>query len=248
MPKIYIKNRDKLIICGLSLSKFDDLAYKSLGFSSFVESFNILGLSLQGKPSNIKNYRDEFDPYFDNARKGWYQRELRTYTKEIFEQYKDMGFESFKNLVSSFLIENYEEKLQVNEFLDSKIEIGFIKRVATGKVAEQYFRANFMQYFKGFSLFDSRDFGCGFDFKMQNEKEFYCVEVKGLSEISGNFMLTEKEYNVAQSLQDKYCLYIVSNLKEKPRENVFFNPIKCFNFAKQSRQITQTSYQGSFNI
>ncbi|MBS4235773.1 DUF3883 domain-containing protein [Campylobacter vulpis] len=248
MPKIYIKNRDKLIICGLFLSKFDDLAYKSLGFSSFVESFNILGLSLQGKPSNIKNYRDEFDPYFDNARKGWYQRELRTYTKEIFEQYKDMGFESFKNLVSSFLIENYEEKLQVNEFLDSKIEIGFIKRVATGKAAEQYFRANFMQYFKGFSLFDSRDFGCGFDFKMQNEKEFYCVEVKGLSEISGNFMLTEKEYNVAQSLQDKYCLYIVSNLKEKPRENVFFNPIKCFNFAKQSRQITQTSYQGSFNV
>ncbi|ENF1746296.1 DUF3883 domain-containing protein [Campylobacter upsaliensis] len=83
---------------------------------------------------------------------------------------------------------------------------------------------------------------------MQNEKDFYCVEVKGLSEISGNFMLTEKEYNVAQSLQDKYCLYIVSNLKEKPRENVFFNPIKCFSFAKQSRQITQTSYQGSFNV
>lgn len=248
MPKIHIKNRDKLVICGLFLSKFDDLAYKSLGFSSFIEAFNILGLSLQGKPSNIKNYRDEFDPYFNNTRKGWYQRELRTYTKEIFEQYKNMGFESFKNLVSSFLIENYEEKLQVNEFLDSKIEIGFIKRVATGKAAEQYFRANFMQYFKDFSLFDSRDFGCGFDFKMQNEKDFYCVEVKGLSEISGNFMLTEKEYNVAQSLQDKYCLYIVSNLKEKPRENVFFNPIKCFNFAKQSRQITQTSYQGSFNV
>lgn len=226
MPKIHIKNRDKLIICGLFLSKFDDLAYKSLGFSSFIEAFNVLGFALQGKPSNIKNYRDEFDPYFDNARKGWYQRELRTYTKEIFEQYKDMRFESFKNLVSSFLIENYEEKLQVNEFLDSKIESNFIKRVATGKAAEQYFRANFMQYFKDFSLFDSRDFGCGFDFKMQNEKE----------------------YNVAQSLQDKYCLYIVSNLKEKPRENVFFNPIECFNFAKQSRQITQTSYQGSFNV
>lgn len=35
MAKIYIKNREKLIICALFLSKFDDLAYKSLGFSSF---------------------------------------------------------------------------------------------------------------------------------------------------------------------------------------------------------------------
>lgn len=247
MPKIAIKNRDKLIICGLFLAKFDTLAYKSLGFSSFIESFNILGLSLQWKPSNIKNYRDEFDPYFDNARKGW-QRDLRAYIRVIFEQYKDMEFESFKNLVSSFLIENYEKKLQVNEFLDSKIESSFIKRVVTGKAAEQYFIANFMRYFKDFSLFDSRDFGCGFDFKMQNEKEFYFVEVKGLNEMNENFMLTEKEYKIAQSLQDKYCLYIVSNLKERPKESIFFNPTKCFNFAKQSRQITQTNYQGSFNV
>ncbi|MDO4673877.1 hypothetical protein [Campylobacter sp.] len=64
------------------------MAYKSLDFSGFIEAFNVLGFVLQGKPSNIKNYRNEFDP--------------------------------FKNLISSFLIENYEEKLQINEFLDSK--------------------------------------------------------------------------------------------------------------------------------
>lgn len=248
MPKIPMKNRDKLIICGLFLAKFDTLAYKSLGFSSFMESFNILGLSLHGKPSNIKLYRDEFDLYFNNARKGWHKRGLRSYTKEIFEKYRDLDLQDFSNLVASFLIKNYQEKLQVNEFLDSKIESGFIKRVATGKAAEQYFRDNFRQYFKDFSLLDSREFGCGFDFKMQNEREFYYVEVKCLSASSGNFMLTEKEYTIAQNLKDKYCLYIVSNLKEKPRENVFFNPIKFFNFIEQRLQITQTGYQGIFNV
>lgn len=248
MPKIPMTNRDKLITCGLFLAKFDTLAYKSLGFSSLTESFNILGFSLHGKPSNIKHYRDKFDQYFNNARRGWHKRGLRTYTKEIFERYKDLNLQDFRNLVASFLIKNYKEKLQVNEFLDSKIESSFIKRVATGRAAEQYFRDNFRQYFKDFSLLDSRDFGCGFDFKMQNKEEFYCVEVKGLNDSSGNFMLTEKEYKIAQNLQDKYCLYIVSNLKEKPRENVFFNPIKCFNFIEQSRQITQTSYQGIFNV
>lgn len=64
MPKIYIKNRDKLILCGLFLSKFDTFGLKKLGFSSFTEAFNVLGYALEAKAMNIKNYRDEFDPYF----------------------------------------------------------------------------------------------------------------------------------------------------------------------------------------
>ena len=32
------------------MSKFNTLAYKALGFSSFIEAFNVLGFSLQGKP------------------------------------------------------------------------------------------------------------------------------------------------------------------------------------------------------
>lgn len=248
MPKIYVKNRNKLILCGLFLAKFDTLAYKALGFSSFMEAFNVLGLSLGGKPSNIKNYRDEFDPYFDNARKGWYQRNLRAYTKELFEKYKDLEFEAFKKLVLSFFIEDYEAKLQVDEFLDFKMDSAFIKRISTGRAAEQYFKDNFKKDFVDFDLLDSRDFGCGFDFKMQNNQEFYCVEVKGLSDLSGNFMLTQKEYEIAQNLENRYCLYLVSNLKEKPKESLFFNPIKCFDFKKQSRQSVQISYQGFFGV
>lgn len=142
-------------------------------------------------------------PYFDNARKGWYQRELRTYTKEIFEQYKDMGFESFKNLVSSFLIENYEEKLQVNEFLDSKIESNFIKRVATGRTTENYFLQNFTRHFVNFNVLDVREFGCGFDFKLDLNQKQICVEVKRLSENKGQFLLTQKEFEMVNRLREK---------------------------------------------
>ena len=242
MPKIHIKNRDKLIICGLFLSKFDDLAYKSLGFSSFIEAFNVLGFALQGKPSNIKNYRDEFDPYFNNTRKGWYQRELRAYTKEIFEKYKDIEFETFKNLIFSFLIENYEEKLQVSEFLETKIETSFIKRVATGKAAENYFLQNFKKHFEGFNVFDVREFGCGFDFKLDLNQRQICVEVKGLNENKGQFLLTQKEFEVANKLKENYCLFIVKNLKEMPKESLFFNPLEHFDF-KQNKSV-QISYQG----
>ncbi|MBO7080690.1 MAG: hypothetical protein J6V99_01435 [Neisseriaceae bacterium] len=132
-----MKNRDKLILCGLFLSKFDKLAYQTLGFSSFLEAYNVLGYALSGKPINIKNYRDEFDPYFDNHRKGRHKREMREYCRIIYNQYKDLNLESFSQLISSFLISNYELRIKINSFLELDNEP--LKRLATGKAAENYF-------------------------------------------------------------------------------------------------------------
>ena len=39
-------NRDKAILIGLYLSKFDDEGLKELGFSGIIEAFNILGYSI----------------------------------------------------------------------------------------------------------------------------------------------------------------------------------------------------------
>ena len=55
------------------------------------------------------------------------------------------------------------------------------------------------------------------------------MEVKGLSENKGSFLLSEKEHKVATKLQKQYCLFVVKNLKEKPNEVLFFNPIKTLN-------------------
>ena len=39
--------------------------------------------------SEIKNYRDEFDPLFQNSRKGWHKRPMRDYCKKILEDFGD---------------------------------------------------------------------------------------------------------------------------------------------------------------
>jgi hypothetical protein len=57
-----IGTREKLILTGLYLSKYDSAGLKKLGFESFIEAFNVIGYALGGKPASIKNYRDEFDP------------------------------------------------------------------------------------------------------------------------------------------------------------------------------------------
>ena len=68
----HLSHRDRQILCGLFLSKFDQKALKYLGFEGFTEAFNTLGYSLQAKPASIKNYRDELDPSFPNGRMGWH--------------------------------------------------------------------------------------------------------------------------------------------------------------------------------
>ena len=240
-----LKNREKLIICALFLSKFDCLAYQKLGFSSFIEAFNVLGYALGGKPSSIKNYRDEFDPYFDNERKGWHKRQMREYCSNIYEKYKDMEFIDFYELICSFINPNFFLEKEI--FNLANIENKSAKRLATGLAAEQFFMDSYRNFFVGFSLKDMRMLSCGFDFKLDDKQDFYCVEVKGMREKNGNFLLTQKEFEMARSLQERYCLFIVSNFKETPRADIFFNPLQHFTLKEQREGIIRFSYQGMFN-
>jgi len=41
-----ISTRDKLILTGLYLSKYDSLGLKKLGFENFIEAFNVIGYAL----------------------------------------------------------------------------------------------------------------------------------------------------------------------------------------------------------
>src|SRR5258706_12628479 len=103
LSSLQIAKREKLILVGLYLSKYDSLGLKTLGFESFVEAFNVIGYGLGAKPASIKNYRDEFDPLFPNARKGWHKRPTRDYCLKVFEEYKALDLDAFTGLLKSFV-------------------------------------------------------------------------------------------------------------------------------------------------
>ena len=55
------------------------------------------------KANTIRQWTDSFDPYFDNGRKGFYQRNLETSNKnlwEIYKEYKDFSLSELQNKVS----------------------------------------------------------------------------------------------------------------------------------------------------
>jgi hypothetical protein len=213
-----IATREKLILVGLYLSKYDTLGLKRLGFESFVEAFNVIGYAMGSRPASIKNYRDEFDPLFPNRRKGWHKRRIREYCLKVFEEYKELDLESFTGLVKSFVgyDENVWSEVQTrgDEGQDES-ESYFAKRLITGLAAEQYFESvqPSLPEFKGYVAENTTRLGCGYDFRLRAEthKDFLVVEVKGLKERKGSLALTPKEYEVATVLRDRFFLFVVKN-------------------------------------
>lgn len=246
-----LSTRDKSIVIGLFLSKFDVEGLALLGFDGFTEACNTLGFSIGAKPASLKNYRDEFDPLFPNPRKGWHKRKLRDYCKIFYDEYNDWDINSFAEFIKSIVYANYEVESLVEKAMRSKTSEGpFAKRLMTGQAAEQYFKQIYDQIpiFQGLLLEDTTKLGCGFDFRLSSESinKFIGIEVKGLNGLSGNVALTEKEYSVAKYLKQDYFLFVVKNFIDKPTHAYYQNPLESnLRFKKVESQIIQINYSAS---
>lgn len=241
-----IGKRDKAVLIGLFLSRFDKQALDCFGFSGFQQAYNVMGLSIGFNPNSINNYRDEFDPYFPNNRKGWRNRNLRDYCREYMEATVNMSFEEFRNVIRFFLEGGIVDE---NDIVPDRKHVSrefTANRLITGKAAEEYFVMNYttIDVFRGYDLINTTQNGCGFDFKLTQKEKHYYIEVKGINEKSGNILMTEKEHSVADDLRDLYCLFIVSNFREKPEHRFFFNPLYSpqLIFNRQEQSVTRVSY------
>ena len=243
-----LTQREKSILAGLYLSKFDFEGLKYLGFDNFTEAFNVIGLAMGVQPASVKNYRDEFDPLFPNERKGWHKRAIRQYCKDIYDTFGHQNLLEFSTLLKDIIYKDHDLDVLMEEIAraDGDKESSFAKRLITGQAAEQYFRDNFLSVdlFNGYEIQDTTKAGCGFDFKLVSiEKDnYFGVEVKGLNEIKGNIALTNKEHTVANFLKDKYFIFVVKNFKEKPFHDIYRDPIENMTFKRIENTITQINW------
>lgn len=243
-----ISSREKLILAGLYLSKYDSLGLETLGFKSFQEAFNVIGYGLGSRPASIKNYRDEFDPLFPNKRRGWYKRPRREYCVEIYKRFKDLDLETFSALLKSFV--GYDENaLSVTESKDEKKDGGalFAKRLVTGLAAERYFEAlqPKLPEFKDYTIENTTRLGCGYDFRLARKADdnFLAVEVKGLQDRTGSLALTPKEYDAAASLSERFFLFVVKNFRDLPTHVIYRNPLSSnLKFTRKERVVVQVSW------
>ena len=91
------------IIVSYYLSRFDQKAYNQLHFGNVGETHKQIGNILNVKESSIKNYRDIFDPYYDNDRVGWVDYKLGSSEKEIMANFEGFDFEDITSLILELL-------------------------------------------------------------------------------------------------------------------------------------------------
>lgn len=162
-----------------------------------------------------------------------------------------LSFDEFKGLLDTFILDKYVEVKDIRHHKQQSKRQRFIfNRLITGKAAEEYFATNYktIEPFQNYRIKDTTNMGCGFDFKLSDESDNYYIEVKGINNSKGSMLMTEKEYSMADNLLDRYCLFVVSNFKEKPIHHLFFNPLnnRELSFQQNKREMVQISY--SINV
>ncbi len=237
-----LNTREKAILCGLYLSKYDKEGLKHMGFGSFKEAYNVLGFSLGVKPASIKNYRDELDPLFPNQRSGWGSRPLRPHCKQIYEKFNG---QNVHQLLSTII---HVTDCAIFPPTPKEESESFARRLLTGRAAENFFSQNYQKErdFIDTEAEDVTHTGCGYDFKLHrsNSRGSFAVEVKGLASIHGNIVLTGKEYDIAERMKNNYFIYIVKNFNEEPVPITIRNPMNTdLIFKREERKIIQISWR-----
>ncbi len=234
------ENYEILNLIGYGLAKFDKQLIKQFGFTTKTDFYEFLvSRDIAETSGTIKNRQDLFDHFFDNGRRGWWQKgDAYIHRKLLLDSlYGNESVESYANIIKLFLQQNFkvtEYKPIVKPITQSK----FRQMQETGLEAELFFMNNYklISTFERGSIEDARLFGDGYDFQLNFADEgFYLAEVKGLRIETGSVRFTEKEIIRAEEHKNNYFLVVVSNLIESPQFSVVENPIKNLKLKRQER-------------
>ena len=231
------ENYEILNLLGYGLAKFDNEFIKQFGFKtklSFFEYFVELGIVETG--SVVKNRMDLFDPFFENSRKGWWQKgDAYIHRKLLIDSlFGNENVFSYANIVKLFLKDKYKVKdifVEVKPIVKSR----FKKLQETGLEAELYFMNNYnsIDIFKNGNIEDARLYGDGYDFQINVNENSFLAEVKGIRAKKGKFRLTENEYFKAKEYQNDYIITLVLNLDDLPTFLTIENPLKNLKFEER---------------
>ncbi len=236
------------------LSRFNNEALAKLKYSTWKAAFEDIGGKLGVKPQSVKNWRDEFDPLFSH-RAGWYQRPMSPSRVKVAQALEELNESQIRGIVNDILTGKIKDEPDQEDQLlsivtDDRKNEGtrkFIMRAPTGKAAENYFIQYYNKTFlpKKGELLDCRDLGCGYDFKIQSDVLDTYVEVKGLAEISGGILFTDKEWKVATDKGENFFLCIVRKVNETPVIRFIQNPVSKLNPRKNIYTTIQVNWSVS---
>ena len=244
------KNYEILNLIGYGLAKFDSRFVDCFGFktkTSFYE--HIVQIGICDTVGTVKNRQDLFDQFFDNGRKGWWQKgdayiHRKTHIDSLFGL---LDVDDFAKIVKFLLQEKSSMPIEGIEEISPLTKTKYRQLQITGREAEVFFMRNFKKSdpFHNGILEDARMFGDGYDFQINVRRDFFLAEIKGLRTGYGSIRMTEKEFTTAKEYQSDYALVVVTNLDKSPKMNVILNPVDKIDFTKKFINSKQINYHTS---
>jgi hypothetical protein len=236
-----MKSENELaMITAFYLSKFGEEGLARLGYETYRQAFQEIGRILHVNPNSVKNWRDEFDPYYDNGRKGWHQRDTRPSRQKVMATFDPLSEEALRAIVLDIISDADRSKVEKElrsalkeiEATDDRQKthkkVEYVARGRTGRLAEEFFVSRFnagLTPFNG-AIKDCRDDGTGFDFEITIPGSRTLVEIKGLAAELGGITFTDKEWKVANKIQDGYFLGLVTQVLTSPQIGFVQNPAR----------------------
>ncbi len=244
------RNYEILNLIGYGLAKFDAEFSKQLGFRTKQALYKgLVDSGVADTSDTVKNRQDLFDPFFENGRKGWWQKgdaylHRKKFIDALFGEY---DVQTFAKLVLIHLKSQEPAGNSEHFFVSPVIKSKFKQLQATGREAETYFADNFesIDSFRGGVLEDARLFGDGYDFQIQVTDRFMVAEIKGLRKGYGSVRLTSREYECAREYREDFGLIVVSNLEDLPKMNQIFDPIRNLKFERKSCSSKEVTYHSA---
>ena len=201
------ENYDMLNLIGYGLAKFDIEFVNQFGLESKSKFYEFLVLKkIANTIGTLKNRQDLFDPFFDNGRKGWWQKG-NTYIHRkllIDSLFGDLECFDYSQIVKNYINKNFDTFYDAIPETSPIIVSKFKQLQQTGIEAELFFLNNYNQIieFKGGIIQDARLLGDGYDFQIELVSKYYLTEVKGVKKKSGAIRLTQNEYMKAKEYEN----------------------------------------------
>jgi hypothetical protein len=239
--------------CGYFLSRFDQIAYNSLGYGTQQATHDALGRALDVAPESIKNWRDEFDPVHDNPRRGWHGREMYASRRRTIEALGDLSHDELLGLIHTIISESTGNTADVlasaigdEDSRGANRVGGYGLRGPTGLQAEKAFEQHHAKHGMPSNgrLVDRRHEQCGYDYEIVGESASVYVEVKGLGGDAGGITFTDKEWRTLKTLGNKYFLVVVRRAGFQPVVSTIQDP---FSYVKAQMR-TYTTVQIGWSV
>lgn len=244
------ENYELLNLMGYGLAKFGMEFVKEFRFKTKTAFYQyVVELKIAETTGTVKNRQDLFDPFFDNGRKGWWQKGNTYIHRKIFidSLFGTLDVVQFSEIVKMY-IESQFGVFEKSKIISPVIKSKFKQLQLTGQEAELYFLNNYqsIQSFANGILDDARLYGDGYDFQVKVFEKYFLAEVKGVRALTGSVRLTENEFSKAREYKDAYGLVVISNLSELPKMTIVFNPITNLRLTKKVVSQSQITYHSEY--